>query len=106
VPKPETIYCIDTISLLEGWDRYYPHDLFLGLWARLGALVEAGRLIAPDEVRFELEKKSDGAIKWAKQQKGLFVPIDDGASSKNNSIFHEQAISLGRFGALTLVFPE
>jgi hypothetical protein len=29
-------------------------------------------------VRFELEKKSDGAIKWAKQQKGLFVPIDDG----------------------------
>jgi Domain of unknown function (DUF4411) len=71
-------YCIDTSSLIEAWERRYPPDVFQGLWQNLEHLVRAHRLVAPEEVREELKKKTDGVWTWAKNQPGLFVPVDEG----------------------------
>lgn len=69
------MYSIDTSAVLDGWVRYYPPDVFGTVWTRLAGLGTTGRLFASDEVISELEKKDDGAWRWAKQHLGV-VPID------------------------------
>ena len=40
-------------------------------------MIAAGDLCATEEVLIELKKKDDDVYKWAKNQQGLFLPIDD-----------------------------
>lgn len=72
------VYCMDTSAILEGRRRAYPPDLFLQLWQNIEALIARGRLVAPEEVRIELSVKDDETFGWAKNQAGLFVPLDIG----------------------------
>jgi uncharacterized protein DUF4411 len=69
-------YCIDTSALLDGWERWYPPEIFPSLWKRLAALIKEGKLIAPEDVLIELKKKDDDLTKWVKAQAGLFQPLD------------------------------
>ena len=69
-------YSIDTSALLDGWGRYYPPDVFPGLWRRLEGLISDGHLRASEEVRVELERKADDVFEWARDQDGFFVSID------------------------------
>jgi hypothetical protein len=85
VSAPPT-YCIDASSLIEGWERKYPVDVVPGLWGKLGGLVAARRLISPDEVKRELQKKSDGVVVWAKEMSGLFAPLDEALQGEVASI--------------------
>lgn len=72
------VYSIDTSAILDGWVRYYPPDVVPPLWDTLLAqLIEAGRLIASEEVLIELAKKDDGAHAWAKQHGLMAQPIDE-----------------------------
>jgi hypothetical protein len=70
------MFCFDTSALLECWSRYYPIDVFPGIWERLAYLVEGGDLIAPDEVHEEISRKDDGLAEWLKTRAGIFVPLD------------------------------
>jgi hypothetical protein len=70
------MFCFDTSALLECWSRYYPVDVFPGIWERLAYLVEGGDLIAPDEVHEEVRRKDDGLAEWLKTRASMFVPLD------------------------------
>ena len=70
------IYSIDTSSIIHGWYRYYPPDVFLAVWQELDSIILDGRLIATEEVLHELEKQDDDVYKWAKQRSQLFIPLD------------------------------
>jgi len=70
-------YSIDTSALLDGWVRHYPPDVFPGLWHGLEELIETNRLIATEEVLYELERKEDEVYAWAKGRSSMFVPIDE-----------------------------
>ena len=54
-------YSIDTSSILDGWIRYYPPDVFPLVWTKIEELIEKEILVATEEVLFELEKKDDKA---------------------------------------------
>lgn len=69
-------YSIDTSSILDGWRRYYPPDVFPKLWEKLDELINKGELKATEEVLAELEKKDDEVHEWAKKRPQLFVPIN------------------------------
>jgi len=71
------IYCIDTSSLIEMKERY-PMDVntFKPLWVNMEKLIKDDRLIAPLEVRKEIEKGDDELKKWVKNKKKLFVRPD------------------------------
>lgn len=71
------IYSIDTSALLDGWIRYYPPDIFPGLWRRIEGLIGQGALRATEEVLEELKRKDDDVFKWAKLHMEMFVPIDE-----------------------------
>ena len=70
------MFCFDTSALLECWSRYYPIDVFPGIWERFAYLVEGGDVIAPDEVHEEIKRKDDGLAEWLKTRLGMFVPLD------------------------------
>jgi rRNA maturation endonuclease Nob1 len=65
------IYVIDSSALID-MKRTYPVDVFPGVWSRLENLVENGRLIAPQEVLFELQKRDDELTEWVKEHDLMF----------------------------------
>lgn len=40
-------------------------------------LANAGRLIAPEPVRLEIEKRSDELYAWVKLREGMFLPLEE-----------------------------
>ncbi len=70
------VYCIDTSSLIRGWNEAYPIEAFPSFWDRMEGLAHDGRLIAPDEVLRETERRDDGLHKWLKARSEIFRPID------------------------------
>ena len=71
-----TTYCLDTSALLFMADTYSA-DVFPEVWEELADLVTDRVVIAPREVRRELEKKDDnGALSWARAHGSLFQPLD------------------------------
>lgn len=82
-------YCIDTSSLLDGARRWYPREVFPGLWKQMEALVESGLLISSEEVLRELERKDDELATWAKQRKAMFLPLSDGVQARAKEILDE-----------------
>lgn len=70
-------YCIDTSALIHAWVRAYPPDVLPPLWDRLDGLIAAGKLIAPQDVLEELEKKEgDTLCGWCKERQDMFREID------------------------------
>ena len=69
------VYCIDTSSLID-LHRYYPRQRFPTLWDRLELLISEERLIAPREVRRELEAREDELTVWVREHRVMFIDPD------------------------------
>src|SRR6476619_4025234 len=80
------LYCFDTSSLLAAWNELYPIDHFPMLWEHLASLVAADRAIAPIEVRHEIQKRDDGLFKWLKDNKAMFIDVDEPVQIRQRSI--------------------
>ena len=83
------MFCFDTSALLECWSRYYPIDVFPGIWERLAYLIEGGDLIAPDEVHEEIKRKDDGLAEWLKTRAGMFVALDGPVQIASTEVLSE-----------------
>lgn len=72
------IYSIDTSSLMDWHDRFFPVDIFVGLASRMDGLAAAGRLVAPALVKEESEKVgSQGLKQWTDGHASAFVKTGD-----------------------------
>ena len=71
----EDVYCIDSSSLME-LSRQYPKSSFPTLWVKIDTLIEAGRLISPEEVLNEIKRGDDSLVEWAKKRRQMFIPLD------------------------------
>jgi hypothetical protein len=72
-----TIYVIDTSALVDLRLEYPFRTFGRFLWSRFADLAACGRLVAPEEVRKEIERKDDALKAWASNVDGLFRPADD-----------------------------
>lgn len=71
------IYCVDTSSLIAGWQERYPIENFPKFWDRMDGLIKGGRLISPIEVFNEIKKRSDELHGWLKSRKdAMFRDLD------------------------------
>ena len=82
-------FCIDTCALIDLWRRYYPPDVFPGLWADIEKLIRQGRLIAPREVLEELRGVDDEILEWARRFKRMFKALDEGQLREVSAILEE-----------------
>jgi hypothetical protein len=69
-------YSFDTSAFLDAWVRYYPPDVFPGIWQQMDSAANSTILNISDEVVNELEKKDDGAHKWVKSHSSVIVALD------------------------------
>jgi|SRR5271165_6347150 len=79
----ETVYCMDSSSLIHAAKRAYPPRRFPRLWAAIDELIDGGRLVVSIEVYHELERKDDEVFAWAKERKDtLCREIDDAVQAE------------------------
>jgi hypothetical protein len=67
------VYIIDASSLVD-LHRLFPPDIFTGLWGRLDLIIHEGRLIAPHEVKREIDVRDDDASKWLSEHQEMVTP--------------------------------
>jgi hypothetical protein len=72
-----TVYCIDTSSLIAGWQERYPIENFPSFWRRVEDLIEKERLVSPIEVLNEIKKRSDDLHHWLKLRPTMFRDLDE-----------------------------
>ena len=71
------IYTVDT-NIVVNLYRRMPRDVWPTVWARVEALIAAGRCTMPRQVFEELTRVDDGCAPWAKAQPGFVRdPPDD-----------------------------
>jgi hypothetical protein len=70
------VYSLDTSAIINGRRDIFMPPTFTSIWDAIEDMVNAGQVLAVEEVRRELSKRSDDAFAWAKSCKGLFVPLD------------------------------
>ena len=70
-------FCIDTSAWIDGWQRYYPIDVFPSLWVKLEEEISKGNIISSDEVYIELSKKADDLHKWIQSHKEMVLPLTE-----------------------------
>ncbi len=78
-----SVYVADSSSLTNP-HRQIPTDVFPSVRGRLESDINAGRLIAPREVRKEIEKKNDALSQWISEHPGTLVK--DSADPKKVSV--------------------
>ncbi|UTX51447.1 DUF4411 family protein [Candidatus Saccharibacteria bacterium TM7i] len=78
------LYCVDTNTLVsflkESDDELYGRDVFAPQWEMIESLIETGLIIAPKNVKLELDKwkaSSPEVKEWLSAHTYMFVDIDD-----------------------------
>ncbi len=84
-----TIYCVDTSAWLDGWQRYYPKDVFPSLWDKLDGAIASRRIVCCEEVYIELERKDDELHKWIMARKHMLVMLDEAIQTKASALLQE-----------------
>lgn len=84
------VYCIDTSSLIELKIKY-PREVFPTLWEKMEELIQSGRIIAPIEVKKEIEKGDDELKKWVrgKKRNRMFIKPDENQVMKVKEILKD-----------------
>ena len=70
-------YAIDSSSLIEGLKKTYPKEVFPSLWNKVGGEIQSGKIIAPEEVKRELDEFGvDDLGKWCNSFPNFFQTED------------------------------
>jgi len=70
-------YCFDTSSFVNPWAKWYPPETFPSLWQKVDLLITEGKIIACEEVLYEIEKQADDLHAWLKQRRSIFHPLTE-----------------------------
>jgi len=74
----QSIYSIDSSSLMDWQARYYPSDVFATLVDEMEALIAGGRLVAPALVKEEIDAIGPTSLKeWLNTHGTLIVPTSE-----------------------------
>jgi hypothetical protein len=79
-------YCVDTSALIAAWSERYPIRRVPPFWERMDVLIKEGRLLAPEEVRLEITKKSDGLHGWVSERREMFVDLEEPIQARAKEI--------------------
>jgi hypothetical protein len=73
----ENFYVMDTSSLIN-LKMESPKDIFPGVWKKIEALIDEGRLLSPEEVMNEIEMGhlDDELIIWTKENRRMFKRLN------------------------------
>lgn len=71
----ERFYSFDTSAFINGWHEIFKPPMFEPIWDEIAKMIVQGRVLALDEVKREVKRKDDNVWRWARDKRGLFVPL-------------------------------
>jgi Domain of unknown function (DUF4411) len=91
-----SIYCIDTSSVIDWHERFYPPESFPSLVPLVDDLIEANRLLMSEEVFLELQAKTAAAGTWCDARKDkLVLPTDASVATAVRDVLREHPRLVG-----------
>ena len=69
-------FSFDTSAFIGPYRHYHPPDVFPSLWKLLAKKIDAGEIVASEEVHTEIEVKDDELLAFVNGFDNLFVPLD------------------------------
>jgi hypothetical protein len=90
-------YSFDSGAFINGRRDIFISTAFPALWGNIEEMIALGQVRAVDEVKREVTRHDDETAKWAKAQRGLFVPLTREVQEATSRILeqHPKLISLG-----------
>lgn len=90
-------YSFDSGAIINGRRDIFIPDTFAAVWTRIEGMIATAQVRAVDEVKREVVKKDDDAARWAKAQRGLFVPLvaDIQVATKQVLAAHPRLLGIG-----------
>ena len=93
----DSVYCIDTSSLVQSAEILYPFRNFSGVWCRLSDLVSCDRLVVFSHVEEEIEKLFKGGSKvddevlrdvqkWVENHRSMLKGIDEDVNTRHFAV--------------------
>ena len=79
------IYIIDSSSLID-LKKYYPIDIFQGIWNNLEDLIKKRRLYSSIQVLKEISRGDDELKDWCNQHRTIFKPINSNIVTQTQEI--------------------
>jgi len=87
--RPVLIYVADTSFFIEIHKRY-PEKMLPGIWMDIEGLIQAGRIIAPINVKNEINQQDDDLKDWVNKHDAMFRPL-------NKELLETTAIVVNKF---------
>jgi hypothetical protein len=69
--QPVFLYVADTSFFIEV-HRRYPEKMLPGIWKDIEALIRAGRIVAPEYVKSEINRQDDDLKDWVNDHADMF----------------------------------
>lgn len=98
-PTQPAFYSFDTSAIINGRRDIFILPTFQAVWDGIANMVAFGQVRAVDEVKHELTKKSDDAVKWAQGCKGLFVSLSADIQRATTEVLREHPRLVGIGGS-------
>lgn len=92
------LFSFDTSAIINGRRDIFMPSTFAPIWTAIEEMVALGQVVAVDEVRHELKKRSDDAYAWARRCRGLFVPLDRQVQMATRHVLREHPRLMGTGG--------
>ena len=73
---PLQFFSFDTSAFINGQRDLFLPGTFGILWEQIANMIEAGEVLAVDEVKREVKKKDDDVARWVLARRGLFIPLE------------------------------
>lgn len=93
-------YSFDTSAIINGRRDIFLPSTFGAVWDAIEKMVAAGDIAAVDEVKRELQRRSDDAFRWAKSCKSLFVPLDHDVQMATREVLAAHPRLIGISGSM------
>lgn len=90
-------YSFDSGVFINGRRDIFIPSTFPGMWSHIEQMIALGQVHAVDEVKREVTRHDDETARWARAQKGLFVPLTRDVQEATSRVLerHPKLISLG-----------
>jgi len=70
-------YSFDTSAFIVPHRNWIPMDLIPSFWQIIDDLIQAGAIVASEEVYREIVQVDDALKQWVKERRNLFIDVDE-----------------------------
>ena len=95
--SPDRNYSFDTSAFINGRRDLLPPTTFPTVWTNIEAIIVSERIRSVDAVKHEIMQKDDDVSAWARDQRDLFVDLEEDIQAATRCVLahHPRLMGVG-----------